>query len=133
MNRHCDPVTMDHIIELRKRVALLEKQLENTLSWVTPLRRENERLQNTSHLLYEAGLKKDNEIENLRDEVHFDNQTIESLHDIKDRFQKENEQLREALQYAVDQYGKPGGPWNVPGSKGSWIDQAKKALNYKEK
>ena len=44
MNRHCDPVTMDHIIDLRKRVALLEKQLENALSWVTPLRRENERL-----------------------------------------------------------------------------------------
>lgn len=45
----------------------------------------------------------------------------------------EIEQLRKALQYAVDQYGKPGGPWNVPGSKGSWIDQAKKALNYKGK
>jgi hypothetical protein len=45
----------------------------------------------------------------------------------------EIEQLREVLQYAVDQYGKPGGPWNVPGSKGSWIDQARKALNYKEK
>ena len=45
----------------------------------------------------------------------------------------EIEQLRKALQYAVDQYGKPGGPWNVPGSKGSWIDQAKKALNYKDK
>jgi len=35
--RHCDPVTMDHIIELRKRVALLEKQLENALSYVRPL------------------------------------------------------------------------------------------------
>lgn len=43
-HRHCDPVTMDHIIELRKRVVLLEKQLENALSWVTPLRRENERM-----------------------------------------------------------------------------------------
>ena len=42
--RHCDPVTMDHIIELRKRVTLLEKQLENTLSWVTPMRQKNERL-----------------------------------------------------------------------------------------
>ena len=67
--RHCDPVTMDHLIDLRKRMALLEKQLENTLSWVTPLRRENERLQNTSHLLYEAGLKKDNEIERLGEVV----------------------------------------------------------------
>ena len=38
--RHCDPVTMDHIIELRKRVALLEKQLENALAWVTAKQRE---------------------------------------------------------------------------------------------
>jgi len=37
MERHCDPVTMDHIIELRKRVALLEKQLENALSYVKPM------------------------------------------------------------------------------------------------
>jgi len=44
MTRHCDPVTMDHIIELRKRVALLEKQLENALSWVTPLREKNDKL-----------------------------------------------------------------------------------------
>jgi hypothetical protein len=28
---------MDHIIELRKRVALLEKQLENALSYIRPL------------------------------------------------------------------------------------------------
>ena len=28
---------MDHLIELRKRVALLEKQLENALSYVRPL------------------------------------------------------------------------------------------------
>ena len=39
-HRHCDPVTMDHIIELRKRVALLEKQLENALAWVTAKQRE---------------------------------------------------------------------------------------------
>jgi Rod binding domain-containing protein len=31
---------MDHIIELRKRVALLEKQLENALVWVTAKQRE---------------------------------------------------------------------------------------------
>jgi hypothetical protein len=31
---------MDHIIELRKRVALLEKQLENALAWVTAKQRE---------------------------------------------------------------------------------------------
>ena len=41
--RHCDPVTMDHIIELRKRVALLEKQLENALSYVRPLFEQQQR------------------------------------------------------------------------------------------
>lgn len=37
--------------------------------------------------------------------------------------------LREVLQLAVDLYGKEGGPWNVPSSKGSWIAQAKEVLN----
>ena len=37
------------------------------------------------------------EIERLRDEVHFDDQTIKSLSEIKDRLQEENERLREAL------------------------------------
>ena len=44
MTRHCDPVTMDHIIDLRKRVALLEKQIENVSSWITPMRQKNEKL-----------------------------------------------------------------------------------------
>ena len=37
-DRHADNVTIDHIIDLRKRVALLEKQLENVLSWVNSMR-----------------------------------------------------------------------------------------------
>lgn len=36
--------------------------------------------------------------------------------------------LREALQMAVDMYGKEGDPWNVPSSRGSWIYQAKEVL-----
>ena len=43
-HRHCDPVTMDHIIDLRKRVALLEKQVENVSSWITPMRKKNDDL-----------------------------------------------------------------------------------------
>lgn len=43
-DRHADSVTIDHIIDLRKRVALLEKQLENVLSWVNTMRAENEQL-----------------------------------------------------------------------------------------
>lgn len=40
----------------------------------------------------------------------------------------ENKLLREALEEAVVMYGKPGGPWNVPGDAGGWISKARKAL-----
>ena len=41
---------------------------------------------------------------------------------------REIEALREVLKDAVEKYGKPGGPWNVPGDPGSWTAKAKKAL-----
>lgn len=34
----------------------------------------------------------------------------------------------EALAKAVADYGKPGGPWNVPSEPGTWIEMAKQAL-----
>lgn len=37
--------------------------------------------------------------------------------------------LEAALQKAVDDYGKPGGPWNVPREAGTWISMAREALN----
>ena len=37
-------------------------------------------------------------------------------------------ELLDALRAAVDLYGKPGGPWNVPGSVGTWIEQARAAI-----
>lgn len=40
----------------------------------------------------------------------------------------ENKLLREALEEAIAMYGKPGGPWNVPGDAGGWLDRARKAL-----
>lgn len=40
----------------------------------------------------------------------------------------ENKRLREALEEAVAMYGKPGGPWNVPGDTGGWLYRARKAL-----
>jgi hypothetical protein len=36
--------------------------------------------------------------------------------------------LLAALQRAVDLYGKPGGPWNVPGDPGGWLAQAREAI-----
>lgn len=34
----------------------------------------------------------------------------------------------EVLQEAVDAYGKPGGPWNVPSDPGGWLERAKAAI-----
>ena len=36
--------------------------------------------------------------------------------------------LLAALQKAVADYGKPGGPWNVPSEPGTWIEMAKTAI-----
>lgn len=36
--------------------------------------------------------------------------------------------MKAALEHAVEQYGNPGGPWNVPNDPGGWLDSANKAL-----
>ena len=36
--------------------------------------------------------------------------------------------LRDALEYAIEKYGSPGGPWNVPTDPGGWIDRARSAI-----
>ena len=41
---------------------------------------------------------------------------------------REIKALRDVLKDAVEKYGKPGGPWNVPSEPGSWIARAKDAL-----
>lgn len=33
-----------------------------------------------------------------------------------------------ALEKAVADYGKPGGPWNVPSEPGTWLEMAKNAI-----
>ena len=43
-----------------------------------------------------------------------------------------NAKLAEALQHAVDVYGQPGGPWNVPSDPGGWISKARAALAKRE-
>ena len=37
-------------------------------------------------------------------------------------------ELLAALENAVEQYGKPGGPWNVPSHPGTWIADAQAAI-----
>lgn len=37
-------------------------------------------------------------------------------------------ELLEALEKAVADYGKEGGPWNVPSEPGSWIEMARAAI-----
>lgn len=38
-------------------------------------------------------------------------------------------ELLSALEYAVEKYGKPGGPWNVPSDPGGWIERARAAIS----
>lgn len=44
----------------------------------------------------------------------------------------DRDRMREALAEAVEKYGKPGGPWNIPGESGSWIAKAREALEGAE-
>jgi len=44
MNRHADPLTMDHVIELRKRVSDLERQVSNLTDANVELWKQNEEL-----------------------------------------------------------------------------------------
>lgn len=51
--------------------------------------------------------------------------------EIKDqcyRARKQIEELISTLKEAVDCYGKPGGPWNVPSDPGGWLERARAAL-----
>jgi len=38
------------------------------------------------------------------------------------------DRLEATLKEAVDCYGKPGGPWNVPSDPGGWLERARAAL-----
>lgn len=40
--------------------------------------------------------------------------------------------MLDALKDAVELYGKPGGPWNVPSEPGSWIEKARAAIDRAE-
>lgn len=45
LHRHCDPVTMDHLIELRKKLAEAETQRDNALNACMALRKQIDALQ----------------------------------------------------------------------------------------
>ena len=40
--------------------------------------------------------------------------------------------LTEILKDTVQRYGKPGGPWNIPGEPGSWIQVTRQAIKEAE-
>ena len=44
-DRHADDITIAHVMELRRKVAELEDQLARTLSWVVPMKRRVEKLE----------------------------------------------------------------------------------------
>lgn len=49
MKREADPVTIDHIIELRKEIARLEKQLNNALDVAVSLKKELDALRTSDN------------------------------------------------------------------------------------
>lgn len=54
--------------------------------------------------------------------------TEEEIADEIERLRAKLEEAQTALRMAVDAYGKPGGPWNVPSDPGGWINAARLAL-----
>lgn len=52
----------------------------------------------------------------------------EQLHKDLETLRQERDRMATALEKAVDDYGKPGGPWNVPSEPGTGLRMAKDAL-----
>jgi len=47
------------------------------------------------------------------------------------RLEARMQALEVILRETVDLYGKPGGPWNVPGDPGGWLSKARALLEEK--
>ena len=59
VERHCDPVTMDHIIELRKRLRETERQRDNAIDQCTQLNKLVWELR--SQIMFPEGKPNDND------------------------------------------------------------------------
>ena len=59
-------------------------------------------------------------LETLRQKIDAEQSLLRAIANSADMY--------EALEAAILEYGKPGGPWNVPSSPGTWIDKAKAAI-----
>ena len=63
-----------------------------------------------------------------RSDLHPYDRGLQDAAWILQKQEKTIRQMRAALEKAVADYGKPGGPWNVPREPGTWIAMAKAAL-----
>lgn len=57
MKRHADALTIEHIIELRARLAEAERQRDNALDALMLMRREQDRINKTLKEITNAALK----------------------------------------------------------------------------
>ena len=65
MNRHADPLTLDHVIELRKRIAELERQVANLGDANVMLWKQNKELR--AEIIMQTGEQNDwAELQNRR-------------------------------------------------------------------
>jgi len=44
-DRHADDLTIAHVVELRRKIAGLEEQLARVMSWIMPMKKRNEELE----------------------------------------------------------------------------------------
>jgi uncharacterized coiled-coil protein SlyX len=56
-DRHADDVTLSHVVELRKKIAEQERQIANLESYLMPIRKEIEELQEDRNWFYTALLE----------------------------------------------------------------------------
>lgn len=64
----------------------------------------------------------------LNQELGKKQRVIRELESDLRKLQRTCANLYSVLTEAVEKYGKPGGPWNVPAEPGSWIFKAKEVL-----
>ena len=65
-----------------------------------------------------------------RDALDLAGRTLSSTMDDLADAQAENANVRAILTEAVNTYGKPGGPWNIPSDPGGWLERARAALAH---
>ena len=109
------------------------KDLETQAARIAELEKMAEARKLANRLLEQERNELEAERDRLRETLQDEHITSNARREKIIVLKAERDRLREALAEAVEKYGKPGGPWNIPGESGSWIAKAREALEGAEK